>query len=60
MSLVWEMDFDHAELLISLALADHADDDGRRSYPSLPYVAWKTGYSVRQIRRVLVKMRSRA
>lgn len=36
-----------------LALADHADDDGSQVFPSIAYVAWKTGYSERQVTRLI-------
>ena len=52
MSQVWEKQVDHPEQAILLALADHADDDGSSVYPSVEYIAWKTGYSARQVRRI--------
>ena len=53
MSQVWELDLDHGLQSIMLALADHADDDGSRVFPSIAYVAWKTGYSPNQARRIM-------
>ena len=29
MSQVWELDIDHSEMIVLLAMADHADDDGQ-------------------------------
>ena len=58
MSQVWELDIDHSELIVLLAMADHADDDGQNCYPSNAYLAWKTGYSDRQVRRVLRALES--
>lgn len=57
MAQVWQLDLGHPEQSVLLALADHADDDGRDVYPSLAYVAWKTGYSERQVRRVVGALR---
>ena len=57
MSGVWEVDLDHGAQGLLLALADHADDDGRRCYPSVPYLAWKTGYSDSQVRRIMKQLR---
>ena len=57
MSGVWEVDLDHGAQGLLLALADHADDDGRRCYPSVPYLAWKTGYSESQVRRIMKQLR---
>lgn len=34
---------------IALAYADHAHDDGSHIYPSVDYVAWKTGFSRRSV-----------
>ena len=57
MSGVWEVDLEHGAQGLLLALADHADDDGRRCYPSVPYLAWKTGYSESQVRRIMKQLR---
>ena len=53
MSQVWELELSHAQQSIALAMADHGDDDGSRIFPSLARIAWKTGYSDRQVRRVV-------
>jgi len=50
---VWGLDLPHNKLLILLALADHADHEGNNVYPSLGLIAWKTGYSEQQVRRVM-------
>ena len=43
MSQVWELDINHSEMIVLLAMADHADDDGQNCYPSNAYLAWKPG-----------------
>lgn len=53
MGRVWELDLPHAERLVLLALADHADHVGDNIYPSIGLIAWKTGYSSRQVQRVI-------
>ncbi len=53
MGKVWDLELPHNQLLILLALADHADHEGNNVFPSLGLVAWKTGYSEQQVRRVL-------
>lgn len=53
MGRVWKLNLSHAKQLIMLALADHAHDDGTQCYPGVPYLAWKTGYSERNVTRVL-------
>jgi len=53
MASVWQCDFDHGQQAVMLAMADHADDNGDNCYPSIPLIAWKTGYSERQVSRVM-------
>lgn len=53
MGKVWELDLPHNQLLVLLSLADHADHEGNNVYPSLGLTAWKTGYSIQQVRRVM-------
>lgn len=50
---VWDLDLPHNKRLVLLAMADHADHEGRNIYPSTDLIAWKTGYSSRQIQRVI-------
>lgn len=50
---VWDLDLPANKLLVLLALADHADHNGENAYPSADLIAWKTGYSERQVRRIL-------
>lgn len=52
MSQVWDLDLPHNQLWVLMALADYADDDGY-CWPSMTRLAHKTGYSDRQIRRVI-------
>jgi hypothetical protein len=47
------MDLPHAEAWVLMALADHADHEGRNIYPGMGLVAWKTGYSRRQVQRIV-------
>jgi len=53
---VWDLDLPHNKLLVLLALADHADHEGNNVFPSLGLVAWKTGYSQQQCRRVMSEL----
>lgn len=53
MGKVWDLELPHNQLLVLLALADHADHEGNNVFPSLGLIAWKTGYSEQQVRRVL-------
>jgi len=51
--LAWQLDLSSNRKFILLELADHADPDGRHVFPSQEFIARRTGYSVRQIRRIL-------
>jgi hypothetical protein len=53
MRIVWELDLPRYELIVLLALADHAHSDGTKCFPSVAHLATKTGYSRRQIQRLL-------
>lgn len=45
-----------AEMLLALALADHADEHGERIYPGVPTLALKTRQTERSVQRQLRKM----
>ena len=59
MAEVWTRELPHAEQSILLAMADHADDDGGSVFPSVGLVAWKTGYSKRQVQRIIADLKTR-
>lgn len=50
---VWEIKLPANKLIVMLALADHADHEGNNVFPSISLVAWKTGYSERQVQRII-------
>lgn len=54
---VWALDIPRNERDVLLALADHADDFGRGARPSIKYLAWKVGISVRETIRCLKWLR---
>ncbi len=54
--MVWDLDLPHPELLVLLAITDHANHDGRNMYPGVALLAWKTGYSARTVVRILNKL----
>jgi len=56
MGLVWDCGLPRNEKYILLALADHADHEGRNIYPSVGRVAWKTGYDERMVQRLIKKL----
>lgn len=53
---VWEIKLTPAQQIVLLALADHADHDGRNIRPGVPLIAWKTGYSERQVQRIVKQL----
>jgi hypothetical protein len=53
MGQVWELDLPANKQIVLLAMADHADHEGENVYPSLGLIAWKTGYSESQTRRII-------
>ena len=57
MGIVWKLRLPHNQAWVLMALADHAHEDGSKCYPGVRRLAWKTGYSGRQVRRVLQELR---
>lgn len=53
MGRIWDLDLPHPDQQILLAMADHGDHLGNHIYPSIDLIAWKTGYSERQVRRIV-------
>ena len=53
---VWKLQLSHSQQSVALALADHGDDNGANIYPGIEYIAWKTGYSERQVIRILEEL----
>lgn len=53
MGSVYEIELAHPQQAVLVAMADHAQDDGTDVYPSIARLAWKTGYSDRQIKRII-------
>jgi hypothetical protein len=51
--MVWDLDLSQRDLLVLLAITDHADHDGCNMFPSIALLAWKTGYSQRTVIRIL-------
>ncbi len=56
---VWDLQLTRMERLILLAMADHADHEGCHVFPSQALIAWKTGYSKRQVQRVQDNLKQR-
>lgn len=50
---VWEIQLPAPKLLVLLAIADHTDHEGNGAWPAVPLIAWKTGYSERQVQRII-------
>lgn len=56
MAKVWDSSLPSEEKFVALALADWADDDGTRIYPSQAVVARKVGKDARSVRRSFKKL----
>lgn len=56
--LVWELELTHSQQSILMAMADHAEHDGSKVFPSVARISWKTGYSDRHVRRVMKDLRN--
>lgn len=56
---VWRLALKRPLKSVLFALADIGDDFGRNIYASEEYVAWKTDYDVRQIRRIYRELKEK-
>lgn len=54
---VWQLDLPREKKFLLLALADHADDSGN-CFPSKARIAWKCGYSMPSVTRILRDLRN--
>lgn len=59
MALVWELDLPKPLKFVLLALADHADHQGRNAYPGVELLSRKTGDHPRTVQRLLRELESR-
>ncbi|MGH3117196.1 MAG: helix-turn-helix domain-containing protein [Gaiellales bacterium] len=57
---VYDLQLPHNLQSVLLALADHADHSGGNAYPSVALLAWKTGYTERNIQLLLRQLEGRA
>jgi DNA-binding MarR family transcriptional regulator len=51
--LIWNTDMKPSQRFVMLALVDYADDNGQNIYPSIETLSRKTGYSERNVQRIL-------
>ena len=56
MGQMWEVQVTQRDLLVLLALADHADHNGNNAFPSIPLLAWKIGAAENTVRRALRRL----
>ena len=59
MGAIWDLDLPHELAWVLMAYADHADHDGRNCYPGTKLIAYKTGYSTRQVQRCTADLLTR-
>lgn len=53
---VWDLDLPHNQAWVLMSLLDHAHHDGTKIFPSIALTAWKTGYSPRQVQRIIAEL----
>ncbi len=56
MGQVFDLALSHSQAWVLLAMADHADHFGERIYPAVARIAWKTGFSERQVQRIVKQL----
>lgn len=56
---VWKLNLKRPLKWMLYALADIGDDFGRNIFASEEYIAWKTDYDVRQVRRILRELQEK-
>lgn len=56
MTSVWASALTSDLKFMALCLADFGDDEGNNIFPSVDYIAWKTGYSPRSVQRILKRL----
>lgn len=59
MDMVWKSDLPHNEKFVLLCLADWSNDEGESIYPSVSHIAWKTGYSARNVKELLAILKEK-
>lgn len=55
---IWDLDLSVPWRMVLLAMADHADHNGEHMRASQAFIAWKTGYSSRNVARIIQDMLS--
>lgn len=53
MGRVWDLKLPQNQLIVLLAMADHADHEGGSIFPGTPLIAWKAGLSEKQTQRII-------
>lgn len=51
--LIWDIVLSVPQRMVLLAMVDHADHDGEHIHAPAPFIAWKTGYSERNVYRII-------
>jgi hypothetical protein len=55
--LVWNLDLPQQEKYVLLAYADHANHQGGDIRPAVALIAWKTGYTARNVQKIVSTLR---
>ncbi|BCM88753.1 hypothetical protein IAD21_00595 [Abditibacteriota bacterium] len=57
MGQVWDLQLPFNQAWVLLAMADHADHQGKNVFPSRGLIAYKTGYSLPNVARILKQLK---
>jgi hypothetical protein len=52
-----EVALSRPQTTVLLAMAENANDDGSRCFPSVDLIAWRAGFSRRQVQRIITQLR---
>lgn len=55
---IWDLDISVPWRMVLLAMVDHADHNGEHMRASQGFIAWKTGYSSRNVSRIIQEMQT--
>lgn len=53
---IWDLDISVPWRMVLLAMVDHADHNGEHMRASQAFIAWKTGYSSRNVARIIQEL----
>lgn len=55
---IWDLELPVPKRMVLLAMVDHADHAGAHIHAPIAFIAWKTGYSARNVTRIIQELMS--